>query len=217
MAGRKAKSGNRYASGKLIPQTDYGTAHGAMQRISRTSPTTATDALAMLTELAHLDGRLDLDQAARRRLRECQDFVARLPRQCRDKRVSYPLGVLYACGLVLSGDHYAGRRYAALFVAAVRPLTAPSILADIVGRGAVVGYRPDEGGIGRPQLELDYRAARRALEREGIRVVRVVDEVVVYEEGMPAANSPRMRWLESGLHALAAHFEIVDTARRAET
>ena len=220
MAGRKRKAGRRHPNGDLIPETDYGPAYAAMQRLSRTSLTAAGDALVTLGSLA----KLETACAAHSRNCRCDDCaelakhqstVHRLPRMARDKRLAYPLGILYARGLVLSGEHYAGRRYAALFVAAVRPLGIPSILADLAGRGAIQGYRPDLGGIGRPELQLQYRQARQVLDREGLRVVRVVDEVVIYEEGVPASASPRMRWLECGLHALADHFERADALRRA--
>jgi hypothetical protein len=183
------------------------------------SPPAGLLALNALTEYAVLEGMRDLDRGEANRHKELERQLLVLPRQCRDKRASYPLGVLFARGVVQSADHYAGRRYAALFVAAVRPLGVPSILADIVGRGAVSSWR-DATVSGQQlvrawEMETAYRRARQELDREGIRVVRVVDEVVVYEEGMPAAGSPRLRWLLTGLRALGAHFEKVDALRRA--
>lgn len=216
LRGRKRKAGGRKPSGQLrYPSTDHGSSYGAIQRLARTSCAAAADAIEIMTDLARLDGQPDLSREDTRRLRECRDFADRLPRQARDQRLSYPLGILYATRQISSGRHYAGRRYAALFVAAVRPVSVPSILADLMGHGSISGYRPDMSGTGRQQIEIDYRDARQALSREGIRVVRIVDEVVVYEDGMPASGSPRMRWLETGLGALADHFERADTIRRA--
>lgn len=227
-AGRKRKDCDRKPSGKpRYAETDYGPAYGAMQRLAKTSPSAAIDALQSLTELGRLTGRnfddLPKEEQAdiRRRLRAADDEARALAKRKSDKRASYPLGILYAKGLISGQSHYAGRRYAALFVAAVRSVGVPSILADLVGRGAVSFYRGD--ALASPQqlqrladLEIDYRRAREAITAEGIRVVRIVDEVVVYEEGQPVGGTPRLRMLETGLRALAARFEIMDAARRAK-
>jgi len=230
--GRKQKSGARYAGGKLRPQTDHGSAYAAMQRLARSSPDAAADVLAIINEAADLEflslfgrpiwngdrKRFELEPISkeeRARLRFCQDYLDRLPRMGRDKRLSYPLGVMFARGEVTSRQHYVGRRYAAQFVAGVRPLTVPSILADLVGRGALQGYRPDQSGTSRPQLEIDYRSAREALGGAGLRCVRVVDQIVVYEEGSAITGTPKFRLLSDGLAALDAHYERVDEMRRA--
>jgi hypothetical protein len=216
--GRKRKDVDRKPSGKpRYVETDYGTAYGAMQRLSRLSPKAAVDALDVFTELARLTGRCsaDLSNAERTKISNALDYSAKLARQQRDGRSSYPLGILYQQGAVSGREHYAGKRYAALFVAAVRQIGVPSILADLSGRGAVSFYRgSDDGSVGRPDLEIAYRQAREQITAEGIRIVRIVDEVVVYEEGQPALGSPRLRMLTTGLTKLADHFEIVDEQRR---
>lgn len=216
--GPKPKPGPRYPGGKLKFQNDFGLAYGAMQRLARTSPTAAADALSLLSELARLTGRCveELTADERRQLRSHSEANDKLARQQRDRRASYPLGILYMRGLVSSASHYAGRRYAALFVAAVRPVGIPSILADLVGRGAISFYRAESAGTARADIELAYRAARAELMGEGLQVATIVDEVVVYELGTPIDRTPRFRCVERGLRRLADHFERADSVRRRE-
>lgn len=133
-------------------------------------------------------------------------------RSSTDRRASYPLGVLYARGRIWKGDHYAGRRYAALFATAVRnPLVMPSLLADLVGRG---GLRPiydcgesDAGALARA----DYLAAREVLDRRGLHIAQAVDDLCVYE--IAPRSEKRLAMAQDGLDALYRHFEEVDAAR----
>jgi hypothetical protein len=203
-----------------------------MQRIARSSPITAEAALIALDDLVRLEelqrtgrrvwsgdeesGRFEvvgMTAEERLRLRACQALVDRLPREGLDKRLSYPLGVLFARGEIQPRHHYVGRRYAAAFVAAIRPLTVPSILADLVGRGAVQFYRPDRSGTARAELEVAYRQAHDELASAGLRALRTVEDVAIYEEGSAVPGTPRFRALIDGLDRLDRHYDTVDRAR----
>lgn len=87
--------------------------------------------------------------------------------QARDRRASYPLGVLLLRREISSLQHYAGRRYLGLFMAGVRGVGTPSILACLVSLS-----RGSHGnGFDSPIAELDikaradYLAARRLLDQ----------------------------------------------------
>jgi hypothetical protein len=130
---------------------------------------------------------------------------------------SYPLGVLYARRLVLSGEHYAGKRYASLFVKAVRPVTLPSILANLVSAGglplalALVDDAVDKGAEDRAA----YLAAREVLDRRGPLVAKVIDDLVIYE--VEPRSQKRLDMIRDGLDALNRHFELVDERTQAAT
>lgn len=135
---------------------------------------------------------------------------------------SCPLGVLYARRKILSGEHYAGRRYAALFVKAVRPATLPSVLANLVSGGSmpmamalldeVAGTETDPhtgeqvpyGTVARAA----YLAAREALDRRGPMVAQAIDDLVIYERA--PRTQRRLEVIQDGLDALKTHFDLVD-------
>ena len=130
---------------------------------------------------------------------------------------AYPLGVLYARRLVLSGDHYAGQRYAALFVRATHPRSTPSVLGILVAGYASPSERDPKKAA---EERSDYRAAHDALARCGTASVIAVEDLVLYDHG-PAlytdapAQTPRLKKICEGLHALHQHFELVDERSRA--
>lgn len=134
----------------------------------------------------------------------------------RDKRASYPLGVLYARGLILSGDHYAGRRYAMLFFRAVQPIIAPSILGNLVAGGnlaaamILVDDTVDHGA----EARADYLDAREALGRRGASVAAAVDDVVIYEH--EPRTTRRLEAIRDGLDTLKQFFDRADELRGRE-
>jgi hypothetical protein len=145
----------------------------------------------------------------------------------KQRYASYPLGVLYACHKVSSGAHYAGKRYARLFSAAVRPLTIPSILGNLVASGGLVmamglvdeiagtEIDPTTGKIAPygTAARAAYLAARRVLERRGTIVAQSVDSLVLYE--IAPRTTKRLEAIRDGLDALHRHFEEVDARSRA--
>lgn len=157
----------------------------------------------------------DLRPAVDRGTDEHREQRKRLVGDADDKRASYPLGVLYARRLILSGDHYAGRRYAALFARAVRPVTVPSILANLVAGGGLVMAHllVDEMVDNGAQDRADYLSAREALDRRGTLVAQAVDDVVIYEHA--PRSDRRLELIRDGLDALKHHFDQVDERSRA--
>lgn len=138
-----------------------------------------------------------------------------------DKRASYPLGILYARHLIFSADHYAGRRYAALFTIAVRPLTIASTLARVVaGLGGFLDPLLAEVGNEErgARVRAEYLAARSALSPIE---AKTVEAVCVYEDEnllrrLLGGKAPRaLHHLESGLDKLFRHFEAADARSRA--
>lgn len=189
-AGRKKKSGDRFPSGRLRFETDKGSPELLAHRAVAVTPTIAWSNAAELAE------------------------IAKRP-VCEDRRSSYPLGILYIRGEITSGQHYAGRRYMALFVKAVRGVGIPSVLADLAGKGSLSAV--SVGAI----LESDaykaatdnrkaYLAAREALEASGRRCAAAVDRWAVFEEGLPPVAMMGLGTLTRGLETLRVHFEESD-------
>jgi hypothetical protein len=123
----------------------------------------------------------------------------------RDKRASYPLGILYARGLLsakddqpgsASGRHYAGRRYAALSARAARAATG-----FVVSRCDRTPGDPPSADtiIGTADARTKFSAARRSLKRCGPHVTAVVERIVLYEQAIEASELPLLR---EGLAAL---------------
>ncbi len=134
----------------------------------------------------------------------------------KQRYASYPLGVLYARRLLLSGDHYAGQRYAALFMRAVHPLTLPSVLGNLIAGGGIIlamvaldGANEEKGAEDRS----DYLAARKALGRSGAAEAMAVDDLVLYNHA--PRTQKRLDQIRHGLDALHTHFDQVDARSRA--
>ena len=127
----------------------------------------------------------------------------------KQRYASYPLGVLYARRLILSGDHYAGQRYAMLYVRGVHPLTLPSVLGNLIGIGAALA--PARDADHGAQDRLDYLAARHALNQCSFQAAMAVDDLVIHDHD--PTTQRRLDQIRSGLHALHAHFERVDEVK----
>lgn len=164
------------------------------------------------------------EHQAKRRALVGEPRRARTPQEIakHEALAASPLGVLYARGLILSGDHYAARRYAMLFASAVRPLSMPSVLGNLVAGGGhtlamalldemagqerhpVTGALVPIGTWDREQF-LD---AHDVLESRGAHVVRAVEALVIYEN--PPRGQRRLDAIRDGLDALKTHFDGVD-------
>lgn len=139
-----------------------------------------------------------------------------LTRDADDQRSGYPLGVLYARRIILQGDHWAGRRYAALYTAAVRPVAIPTILQSLFARGHTPlasalladGVDAAKGA----ELRAEYLAARKVLDKLGSHVAAAVDDCAVFD-AMPRSPG-RIEDLKTGLDALHKHFEEADERKR---
>lgn len=128
-----------------------------------------------------------------------------------DRRASYPLGALYARHFITGAQHYAGCRYMALFVRAVRGVGVPSVLANLVGHGSIATTSFVEHAEERAaEIQGDYRSARVALERSGRRSTIAVDNVAVYQHEIIQRNLVNLR---VGLDALWGHFDAKDRLR----
>jgi hypothetical protein len=133
-----------------------------------------------------------------------------------DRRAAYPLGVLYSRRIILKGDHAAGLRYAGLFVAAVRPLTIPSLLRDLVGRGGLplaIAVLSEEAQLERgAEIRLEYLSAHEALRQRGRDVLQAVEDVCIYEHWAPVIRilegrgERDQRLIGDGLGTLERHF-----------
>lgn len=188
-AGRPRKQGDRKPSGDLRRrfEVDHGSPGLLMHRTLAISP--------------HLAG-LDPDELARNGA-------------ARDRRAAYPLGILYARRVITGPMHYAGGRYAGLFCRTVRGISLPSIMADLVGRGAVraVNSETPRDGVDTAKAAADARAAYLACRRilEAAACAPSVDHVAVYQ--LWPADSQLARLLR-GLDLLRRHFEAIDSAKR---
>jgi hypothetical protein len=187
--GRKRKAGDRYPSGRLRFEADPGSPQLLVHRLQAVVPSVAWPEDA------------DLESIARRR-------------QGQDKRSAYPLGILLLRGEITSSEHYAGCRYMALFVRAVRGIGVPSILADLAGRGSVTSFRVFSETVAPKAAETrrEYLRARQALEDRGRygnhHVAAVVDRWAVFEEGLPPMAMRQLLALRCGLGVLADHFNV---------
>ncbi len=132
----------------------------------------------------------------------------------KQRYASYPLGVLYARRLLLSGDHHTGLRYAGLFARAVRPSRLPSILGNLSAPTPNLEMSlSDDHEKREAQDRSDYLAARAVLDGRGIYVARAVDDLVIYEH--EPLTTARLDLARDGLDALHRHFEAVDARSRA--
>ena len=180
--GRPRKAGQRKPSGDLRILVDGGSPRLLAHRALTIDPTLAA---------VDLDGLAPMAQA-------------------RDRRASYPLGVLILRREISSLQHYAGRRYLGLFMAGVRGVGTPSILACLVSLS-----RGSHGnGFDSPIAELDikaradYLAARRLLDQARDGVAQVADAVAIYEFCL--VDRAQLAKLRLGLDNLVEHFRSAD-------
>jgi hypothetical protein len=188
--GRKKKPGDRFPSGKLRFETDRGSPELLAHRAVAVHP--------------HLAWSNDDER----------DELAKRP-ICEDKRSSYPLGILLLRHEITSGQHYAGRRYMALFVKAVRGVGIPSVLADLAGKGSlsamnVTAIMESEAVKVATDHRKAYLGAREALDASGRRSAAAVDRWAVFEEGLPPMAMVQLSALSRGLETLRVHFEESD-------
>ena len=184
--GRPRKAGKRKPSGDLKFTPDSGSPHLLAHRV-----------LDVLPHLAgsKIDKLLDHDVA-------------------QDKRSAYPLGILLLQGKITPAHHYAGRRYAGLFVRAIRGVGMPSCLANLIGSGGVdqpmPAHEPENDAA--EEIHIAYKAARRVLQRVGQRIAEAIDNVAVYETKQASESLPL---IVRGLEDLKRHFNEVDKRRSA--
>ena len=129
---------------------------------------------------------------------------------------AYPLGVLYARRLLLSGDHYAGQRYAALFVRAVHPRSIPSVLGTLVagfGFGSAMTLLDGDASERAAEQRSDYLSAHAALTNCGRACTIAVEDLVLYDHA--PLTKLQLKRIHTGLDALHQHFELVDERSRA--
>lgn len=184
--GRPRKAGARHPSGDLRFIPDQGSAGLLVHRALDINP--------------HLIG-LNVEEVLKRGA-------------CKDSRAAYPLGILYARHIVTGQQHYAGRRYAGLFVRAVRGISVPSILGDLIGKGALGSAHTFNETVAKDAAEIRdaYLEAREILDKAGDPAATAVDDVAVYE--IWPGRDQQVKSLRLGLNVLHAHFE--DSDKRAQ-
>ncbi len=123
----------------------------------------------------------------------------------------YPLGILFARGLIDSDQLEAGCRYARLFRLAIGGEGLASV--NLSGKVLDAPGEGDEAWLA--ARSRDYDEARAVLARQGRRTRELVENVTVYQRlpawvyqgGLPAPGDLKaMARLVAGLGALASHF-----------
>lgn len=124
-----------------------------------------------------------------------------------DRRLSYVLGLLHARKSITGAQHYAGTRYASLYVtSSYRAVRQQSVLGKMVGgtSGNPDNRTPQQVEDAAAEQREAYLAVRLVLTRQGISTAGVVDNVCVFEI-LPSAR--QLDDLRMGLDALRDHFE----------
>lgn len=201
-AGRPRKAGPRKPSGDLRPVNDLGTLQLAIHRANALSPLAAAKCLAEM-DIAQIQSQAaGNDHEARLASIQMGKALEALHSVANDRRASSTLGLLYARKMITGAQHYAGGKYANLYIHAVRRVHVRGVLGNLVGGGlgAISSDDPEKAA----ETRLDYLAARRELNKCGIATASMVDSVCVFDQ-LPIMR--RLDDLRMGLEVLREHFE----------
>jgi hypothetical protein len=203
-AGRPKKAGPRKPSGDLRPVNDLGTLELSVHRATALDPVSAARCLAEI-DIAEMQSRCAAnDHEMRQATAQMGKALESLHSAANDRRASSTLGLIYARKWITGAQHYAGGKYANLYIHAVRRVHVRGVLGNLVGGGlgAISSDDPERAA----ETRVDYLAARKALNRCGIATAGIVDSVCVFDQ-LPSLR--RLDDLRMGLEVLREHFELV--------
>lgn len=206
-AGRPKKAGARKPCGRLAPVNDNGTDEILLQRVRLVDENEAGAIRLAIVNSSALIESSDNEKGIKQAAMQLSATRKKLHTIASDRRLSYALGLLYARKHITGAQHYAGTRYAGLYLtSSYRAVRQQSVLGKMIGggNGSAQSLTSQEAETAQAEQREAYLKARKILIGQGFIVANLVDSVCVFEQ-LPLFK--QIDKLCLGLSALRDYFE----------